>query len=302
MNTDLLNYINQRKKELNAVILAHFYQSAEIQDLADFVGDSLELSKQAATTDADTLVFCGVKFMAESAKILSPAKTVLLPDLNAGCPMADMITAEDLKAKKEEYPDAVVVCYVNSSAEVKAESDICCTSSNAIKVVESIPDHKPIIFVPDKNLGAYIQEKTNRDMILLWEGYCPIHDVLTGYEVEEQKKLHQNAEIIVHPECTPEVTRMANKVSSTGGMLQYVQNSPSQEFIIGTEENFLHTLTKNCPDKKYYLARNNFTCKDMQYITPEKLAWSLEKCENRIELPEDIRKRAYTALNKMINL
>jgi quinolinate synthase len=182
-------YIAQRKKDINAIILAHFYQIPEIQDVADFVGDSLQLAQQAAATDAEVIVFCGVSFMAESAKILNPAKTVLLPDLQGQCPMAAMVTADQLKKKKAEHPGAVVVSYINSSAEVKAESDICCTSSNAVKVIESIPADKPIIFVPDKNLGRYIQDQTERPMIL-WEGCCPIHDVLTVEQIEEQRKNH----------------------------------------------------------------------------------------------------------------
>jgi quinolinate synthase len=294
-------YIAQRKKEINAIILAHFYQNAEIQDAADFVGDSLQLAQQAAATDAEVIVFCGVSFMAESAKILNPAKTVLLPDLQGQCPMAAMVTADQLRKKKAEHPGAVVVSYINTTAEVKAESDICCTSSNAVKVIESIPADKPIIFVPDKNLGSYIQDQTGRPMIL-WEGFCPIHDVLTVEHVEEQKRDHPDALLVVHPECPKEVTRRADAVRSTAGILKYVKTSSANEFIIGTEEGFLHTLKTNCPDKKFHLARSGFRCDDMKYITLEKLASTLKNIEFKVEVDDEIRKRASKSLQRMLSI
>ena len=298
-NKYLLDYIERRKQELNAVILAHFYQPPEIQDVADIVGDSLQLARQAAETDARVIVFCGVHFMAESAKILSPDKTVLLPELQAGCPMADMVTADKLREMKQQYPDAAVVCYVNTSAEVKAECDISCTSSNAVNVVKSIPADQPIIFVPDRNLGAYIQGQTGRQMIL-WEGCCPIHDQLTRLEIEDLKKQHPEALIVVHPEVPPEVADIADAVRSTAGILKYVQNSPAQEFIIGTEEGFLHTLQKNCPDKTFYLGRKEFICPDMKLINLQSLADSMEKMQYQIEVPEPIRSKARIALDRML--
>ncbi|MBO8159746.1 quinolinate synthase NadA [Thermosyntropha sp.] len=301
MTSDLVKYIAARKKELNAVILAHYYQLPEIQDNADFVGDSLQLARKAAETDAEVIVCCGVHFMAESAKILNPSKTVLIPEVKAGCPMADMVTADKLRKMKEKHKDARVVCYVNSSAEVKAESDICCTSSNAVQVVNSIPEGTEIIFVPDRNLGAYVAGQTGRK-IILWEGFCPVHDVVTSEEIEEQKKKHPEAKIVVHPECPPEVTAMADAVRSTAGILKYVKESKDREFIIGTEEGFLYTLTKNCPDKTFYLARNNFICHDMKTITLENLALALEKRQYEVEISEDIRKKASHALERMIAL
>lgn len=301
MTNATAEYIARRKQELNALILAHYYQKPEIQDAADFVGDSLQLAQQAATTSADVIVFCGVSFMAESAKMLNPGKTVLLPAENAHCPMAEMVTAARLQEKKAKYPEAAVVCYINSSAEVKAESDICCTSSNAIKVVNSIPPERPIIFVPDRNLGTYISDQTGRDMIM-WEGYCPVHDVLTLEQIEEQVKLHPGAKIVVHPECPPEITRRADAVRSTSGILKYVQSSPEKEFIIGTEEGFLHTLKQNCPDKKFYLARAEFTCPDMKYTTIENLAAALDQMIYQVEVPEQIRVKAVRSLDRMLAL
>ncbi|MGI5911242.1 MAG: quinolinate synthase NadA [Syntrophomonadaceae bacterium] len=301
MTDTLHEYIARRKQELNALILAHYYQLPEIQDVADFVGDSLQLARQAAATDASIIVFCGVSFMAESAKILSPDKVVLLPEKKAGCEMAKMISGQDLRALKEKYPGAVVVCYVNSTAEVKAESDICCTSANAINVVRSIPEDKTIIFVPDRNLGAYIQSQTGRKMIL-WEGCCPVHDQLRGKEVQELVKLHPGAKVVVHPECAPDVIGLADAVRSTAGILNYVKSSMDREFIIGTEEGFLYTLQKNCPDKIFYLARQEFRCHDMKLTSLEKLAESLKYLENKIEVDENIRQKAYQTLDRMISI
>ena len=301
MTLELRDFITRRKRELNALILAHFYQLPEIQDIADFVGDSLQLARQAAETEADVIVFCGVSFMAESAKILSPDKMVLLPEIKAGCAMADMVTAEDLRSLKEKHPGAVVVCYVNSTAVVKAESDICCTSANAVNVVKSIPQDKTVIFAPDRNLGAYIQSQTGRKMIL-WEGCCPVHDELNGEEVREQMRLYPGAKVVVHPECAPDVIDLADAVRSTAGILNYVKNSPDKEFIIGTEEGFIYTLQKNCPDKVFHLARQQFRCEDMKLTTLEKLAVSLEQLQYQIEVPEDIRQRAYLTLERMLKI
>lgn len=301
MTKELIEYIAKRKQEINALIVAHYYQLPEIQEVADFVGDSLQLAKQAADTDAEVIVFCGVHFMAESAKILSPQKTVLLPEKEAGCPMADMVTAEALRKKKALYPNALVVSYVNTSAEVKAETDVCCTSSNAVKVVNSIPADKEIIFVPDRNLGSYIESQTGRKMIL-WEGSCPIHDQLTVKEIDEQLALHPKAKVVVHPEVAASVALRADAVCSTSGILDYVKNSPEEEFIIGTEEGFIYTLNKHCPGKKLYLARSEFLCKDMKYTTLEKLALSMETMQHQVEVAEDISQKAYVSLERMLNI
>ena len=301
MLQDILTAIVQKKQELKAIIMAHYYQLPEIQDIADFVGDSLQLARQAEETDAEVIIFCGVGFMAESAKILSPDKMVILPDKQAGCPMADMVDASSLREMKKLHPNATVVSYVNTTAEVKAESDICCTSANAVQVVNSIPADQEIIFVPDKNLGAFIESQTGRKMIL-WEGCCPIHDLLTCAHVEEQKRLHPEAELVVHPECPPEITQMADAVRSTAGILAYVKNSPREEFIIGTEEGFLHTLQRACPDKKFYLARQDFRCSDMKIITLEKLLESMKSKQYQFEVQEDIRQKAFLALEKMLKV
>ncbi len=300
MANDLIDYIKRRKQELNAVIMAHYYQNPEIQDMADFVGDSLQLAQQASATSAQVIVSCGVNFMAESAKILNPDKTVLLP-APAGCPMADMVTPEALREKKSQHPGAVVVAYVNTSAAVKAESDICCTSSNAIAVVNSIPREKEIIFIPDRNLGRYVAAQTDREMIF-WQGCCPVHDIVSAANVKEQIALHPQAKVVVHPECAPEVIALADAVRSTAGILQYIKASPDQEFIVGTEEGFLHSLRKNCPDKTFYLARSNFVCQDMKMIGLQELALSLEKLQEQIEVAEDIRLKAYQSLQNMLEI
>lgn len=296
-----IRYINRRKQELNAIILAHFYQRPEIQEMADYVGDSLQLAVQAAKTTADVIVFCGVRFMAESAKILNPQRTVLLPEPGAGCPMADMITAKELRQKKQELPGVQVVCYVNSSAEVKAESDICCTSSNAVKVVNSLPPGVPVLFVPDKNLGHFVARQTGREMIL-WEGYCPVHHRVSLDELMEAKRQHPGAVVMVHPECQPEVVAASDYALSTGGILETVGSLPDREFIIGTEEGLLYQLRKRYPDRSFHLVRSEFLCPDMKLTTVEKVVRSLETLEPRIEVPEDVRGRAYQALERMINL
>lgn len=294
-----MDKIHMLKKSRGAVILAHYYQLPEIQEAADFVGDSLNLAIQAAQTQAEVIVFCGVGFMAESAKILNPDKTVLLPVAEAGCPMADTVTAQQVRALKQAHPGAMVVSYVNSSAEVKAESDLCCTSANALAVVQSVPADREIIFVPDRNLGAYVSAQSGRDLIL-WAGCCPIHNELVLSEVEACRWQHPRAKLVVHPECTPEITAIADAICSTGGMLDYVKNSPDQEFIIGTEEGFLYTLQKNYPDKIFYIARGGFTCPDMKLITLPLLAECLENNQHEIHVPEAIRTSASQALNKML--
>ncbi len=289
------------KKERKAVIIVHNYQREEIQDIADHLGDSLALSQVAVNVDAEVIVFCGVHFMAESAAILNPDKKVLLPVKEAGCPMADMVTAEKLKAMRQQYPDAAVVCYVNSSARVKAESDICCTSSNAIEVVRSLP-HKRIIFVPDKNLGAYIQLNVPDKEIILWNGFCPTHIRLTEEEVTEIKEEHPAAEFIAHPECRPEVLALADNVLSTGGMFTYVNKSPCREFIIGTERGLVYRLEKENPEKKFYLPSEHLVCANMKLITLGWVAHSLELMIHQITVPEEIRRKAKQSLERMLEV
>ena len=303
MNTvnTLADRIQKLKEEKDAVILAHNYQIGEVQDIADFVGDSLQLSIEASKVQSSIIVFCGVHFMAETAKILNPDKMVLLPDSNAGCPMADMITADQLRELKEKHPGAVVICYVNSTAEVKALSDICCTSSNAIKVVESVPDGKEIIFIPDKYLGSYVQEKTGRKMIF-WNGYCPTHIRINARQIIELKKKHLDFEVIVHPENTPEVIEVADRVESTGGMLKYMKDSSNKSFIVGTEIGILHRLKKESPDKEFIPAFAKAICPNMKLTTLEKILWSLEEEETKIEVTGDIAVRAKSAIDRMIAL
>ncbi|WP_035106733.1 quinolinate synthase NadA [Desulfovirgula thermocuniculi] len=297
----LTEEIKQLKRERRAVILSHVYQRPEVQEVADYVGDSLGLSQQAAKTDAEVIVFCGVHFMAESAAILSPDKIVLLPEIKAGCPMADMVTVEDLRETKKEIPGAIVVCYVNTSAAVKAESDVCCTSANAVKVVSSLPKDRPILFIPDQNLGRYVAKKTGRDLIL-WGGYCSTHDRLTREEVLEAKKAHPGALVLVHPECRPEVVELADAVASTTGMIRYARESEAREFIIGTEEGILHQFRKQCPGKSFYLASPKLICPNMKATTLEKVHRSLLTLEPRVTVPPEIREGALRALARMLEL
>jgi quinolinate synthase len=299
MNEQLIKKINELKTERNAVILAHNYQPGEIQDIADFTGDSLALSIKAAATDAEVVVFCGVKFMAETAAILSPGKTVLLPDKNAGCPMADMITAAQLRELKEKHPAAVVVCYVNSSAEVKAESDYCCTSANAVEVVESLPKDKKIIFVPDQHLGHFVVEKTGRDMIL-WPGYCTTHVFITEEDVKKARAVHPGAIVMAHPECTEPVKAVSDKIFSTGQMLKFAKESDTKSFIIATETGIIHSLKKENPGKEFYPVTTRAVCPNMKRITLDKVLWSLEDMHYKITVPADIAARAKSSLEKMI--
>ncbi len=296
---ELAGRITSLKKEKDAIILAHNYQIGEVQDIADFVGDSLQLSIEASKVENSIIVFCGVHFMAETAKMLNPQKKVLLPDKNSGCPMADMITADELKDLKDKHPGAVVVCYINSTAEVKALSDICCTSSNAEKVVMSIPEGTEIIFIPDKYLGSYIQKKTGREMIF-WNGYCPTHVRINAQHIEQLKKDHPKAEALVHPENIPEVINIADLVLSTGGMIKHVKNSSKNEFIIGTEVGIIHRLKKENPGKIFYPAYNRAVCPNMKLTNLEKVLWSLEEEQFEICVPDDIAGKAKTAIDKMI--
>ncbi|WP_321506710.1 quinolinate synthase NadA [uncultured Methanoregula sp.] len=292
--------IRQLKEERNAILLVHNYQPAEIQDLADLTGDSLELSRAAATMDGDVIVFCGVDFMAETAAILSPEKTVLLPAEDACCPMAQMITADELKLVKSRHPDAAVVCYVNTSADVKAESDICCTSSNAVKVVNSV-EQDEVIFVPDQNLGRYAQRFT-RKTILPWEGFCIVHDRITPVMVENAKKAHPGAQVLVHPECRPEVIDLADTVASTSGIIRQVCTSAQREFIIGTEVGILHRLAKECPGKTCYPLSPAAVCRNMKKTSLALVRDSMATLKPRIVVPEDIAERAKGAIERMLAL
>jgi len=298
--SSLIHQIHELKKQKNAILLVHNYQPPEIQDLADFLGDSLGLSLEAGRTDAAIMVFCGVTFMAETAKILSPEKTVLIPEKNAGCPMADTITAHEVKKLKTDHPGAKVLAYVNTSAEVKAECDICCTSANAVKVVtEGLADAEEIIFIPDKNLADYVSRKTGRQFIL-WDGECPIHAHILPEQISFQRQLHPRAQVIVHPECLPTVIDLADQVLSTEGMSRFIHQSPDTEFIIGTEVGILSRLRKENPEKQFYPASAQAICPDMKKITPEKILLALEFGIGEITLPESIRQRAEGSIRRML--
>ena len=298
---ELVEKINKLKQERNAVILAHNYQIPEVQDIADYVGDSLGLSIQASKTTADVIVFCGVYFMAETAKILSPDKRVLIPDKKAGCPMADMITAEDILKLKAQHPKAKVLCYVNTTAEVKAECDICCTSGNAEKIVrEAFQQDDDIIFVPDQYLADYMARCAGREFIL-WKGFCPSHVRILPEDIARERTFHPDAEVIVHPECAPGVTDLADQVLSTEGMCNYVKASQVSEFIIGTEIGILHRMRKEAPDKTFYPASERATCPNMKLTTLEKVLWSLEEMGFEVTVPQDIMQKAKTCLQRMMD-
>jgi quinolinate synthase len=288
-------------RERGGVMLAHNYQRDEIQEIADFTGDSLGLSQEAARSDAAVIVFCGVHFMAESAAILSPGKRVLLPRMDAGCPMADMITAEDLRAYREEHPEAVVVTYVNSSAEVKALSDICCTSGNAVNVVRSVPAGREIFMVPDRNLAHYVEKISGRKLSW-WDGYCPTHERLTVEAVRKAKAAHPGALLVVHPECLPEVVAMADAVLSTSGMYSYCRRSEAGEFLIGTEMGILYRLRKENPGKRFHLASRALICPNMKLTTLEDVRDSLETLSPEVTVPEPVRERALSALEAMLRV
>jgi len=301
MNTDgIADKIRAMAKEKNAVILAHNYQLGEIQDIADFVGDSLELSQKAAASGSKIIVFCGVHFMAETAAIIAPGSKVLLPDAHAGCPMADMITVAGLRRMKEKLPGRPVVCYVNSTAEVKAESDICCTSANAVKVVESVPNPE-VIFVPDQYLGYYVQQQTNK-RIHFWPGYCPTHARILPEHILELKAEHTNAKAMVHPECRPEVAAVADAVLSTGGMIRYARNPEINEFIVGTEIGIIHRLRKENPGKKFYPVSEQAVCPNMKLITLEKVLYTLETEEPEVKVPELVAEKARRAIERMLEI
>ncbi len=291
--------IVELKKKRNAVIIVHNYQRDEIQEIADITGDSLGLSKAAINIRADVIVFCGVHFMAETAYILNPKKTVLLPVKEAGCPMADMITPEALRKKKKEYPGVPVVCYVNTAAAIKAESDICCTSRNAVEVVNSLRE-KRVMLIPDKNLGSYVQSQLPEKEIILWEGFCPTHIRVLPDQILETKNLHPDAEFIAHPECNPDILALADKITSTGGMLEHIKNSKRRDFIIGTEMGMLYRLRQDNPDKRFFLPTDHLLCASMKLTTLGWIVNSLELMVYKISVPENIRIRAYKSVERML--
>ena len=299
VSDSLEKQIKKMAARRNAVILAHNYQVGEVQDIADFVGDSLGLSVQASKTDAEVILFCGVHFMAETAKIISPDKTVLLPDPNAGCPMANMVTARQLRELKAKYPDALVAGYVNTTAQIKAECDVCVTSGNAVRVIASLPADRPIVFVPDKSLGDYVSRQTGREMIL-WNGFCPTHHRILARHVQEAVQEHPDAKVVVHPECQRDVIELADVVASTSGILNYCRESDVREFIIGTEVGILHRLAKENPGKSFYAASPVANCPNMKLITPEKMLWALEDLAPEVTVPDDVAAAARRSIERML--
>lgn len=297
--TELIEKINKLKKEKNAIVLTHTYQNIEIDEVADFSGDSLYLSQQAAKTDADVIVFAGVYFMAETAKILSPKKTVLLPNLNAGCAMADKINLEQLRAFKAQHKDIPVVCYVNSTADVKSESDVCCTSANAINVVKSL-NAKEVLFVPDQHLGSFVESQLDNVKVITYPGYCPVHHEITTKDIEEKKKLYPNAKVMVHPECPSDVVKMADFTGSTTGIIKTVKESNEKEFIIVTEKGVVDRLKRDCPDKKFILINEKAVCETMKLIHLEDILYTLENNKYEIQIDKEISQKAFLAINKMV--
>lgn len=293
--------IEKLKQERGAIIIAHNYQSDEVQALADFTGDSLELSRKAAELEEDIVVFCGVHFMAETAAILSPEKTILIPDAFAGCPMADMITADQVRSMKNAHPGAVVVTYVNSSAAVKAESDLCCTSANAVKIVASIPLDRDVIFIPDTHLGHYVQQTLGRKMII-WDGYCPTHSRIRESDILREKAAHPKALVMAHPECPKPIRDLADELLSTGQMCTVAKESDSTEFIVATEMGLLYRLRNENPEKKFYLASNRAICPNMKKIDIEKILWALEDLQPRVIVPEPTRSKAQKSIVDMLAL
>jgi len=300
-NAEFVEKIARLRKERRAVILAHNYQLPEVQDIADFVGDSLELSRKAATLEkADVIVFCGVLFMAETAKLLSPSRTVLLPDLAAGCPMCDMAPAADVRKRKAELPGVPVVAYVNTSAEVKAEADICCTSANAVRIVNGLPDPR-VLFLPDRNLGQWVQRHTDKEVIL-WPGYCPTHQRILAGQIKKLRAAHPEAVVVVHPECTPDVIDLADEVLSTGQMLRWARASSATEVIVGTEIGLIHRLEIENPGKTFYPITKLTVCPNMKRITLEKVLWALEDMQYPIEVPDVVARPARRAIERMLEV
>jgi quinolinate synthase len=296
----ILSEIEELRRERRAIILVHNYQRREVQSIADYLGDSLGLARQAQSTDAEVIVFCGVHFMAETANILCPDKTTLLPEPEAGCPLADTITAEDVRRLRAEHPNAVVVTYVNSSAEVKAESDYCCTSGNAVQVVQAI-EAGEVIFAPDRNLGRYVQRVTGRNLIV-WDGCCPIHDRITREQIENLKASYPEAAFVAHPECREEVLQLADEVTSTSGIYEFARRSSAREIIIGSEAGMLYRLERDNPDKAFFFPSEDALCPNMKLITLKKVARSLRSLEPRVQVPDHVRDRALRAVERMVSI
>ncbi|MGB9811783.1 MAG: quinolinate synthase NadA [Dictyoglomus turgidum] len=292
--------IQKLKKEKNAIILAHNYQLPEVQDIADFVGDSLELARISAQVKEEVIIFCGVHFMAETASILAPDKKVILPDLFAGCPLANTITPREVKELKEKYPNYAVVAYVNTSAEVKAESDYICTSANATFIVEKIPEEK-VIFIPDRNLGYYVSKHTKKE-IIIWNGFCPTHQRILPQDITALKEKYKDAKVVVHPECRKEVLDLADKIASTSGIIKFVKEDNGKRYIIGTEVGLLHRLRKENPEKEFYLASPLAICPNMKKITLDKILTSLENLEPEVKVEESTREKAIKPIERMLSL
>ena len=300
VRSELRERIAKLKTERKAVILAHNYQLGEVQDVADFVGDSLELSRKATEVEAEVIVFCGVMFMAETAKLLNPQRTVLIPDPLAGCPMCDMAPVEAVRKRKAELPGVTVVSYVNTTAAVKAETDVCCTSANAIEVVNSLPDDR-ILFLPDRNLGHWVQRHTEKE-IILWNGYCPTHQRILAQQIVALKQEHPRAVVVVHPECTPDVVDMADEVLSTGQMVRYARRPEVSEIIVGTELGLIHRMKRENPEKTFIPVSLLTTCPNMKRITLEKVIWSLEDGQYPVEIPAEVAGRARRSIERMLEL
>ena len=298
---DMMNRIKQLKEEKNAVILAHYYVNADVQEVADFIGDSFYLAKKASETDADKIVFAGVEFMGESAKILNPNKHVYMPDAHADCPMAHMVTIENIKKMREKYDDLAVVCYINSTAEIKTYSDVCVTSSNAVKIVNKLPN-KNIFFIPDQNLGSYVATQVKDKNIILNSGFCPRHHIMTKEDVLNAKKEHPNALVAVHPECKPEVLEEANYIGSTSGIIDYIVGNNAKEFIVGTVDGVYATILKQAPDKKLYNVVRTQVCPNMKLNSLEKIINVLETGENEVFLDEEFMNKAEAPLERMLEL
>ena len=301
MRVDAENKIRELKKQKNAIILAHYYAPAEVQRIADYVGDSFYLAKIAKSSTADVIVFCGVAFMGESAKILNPKKKVLMPDVSADCPMAHMVAEGRIKELREKYDDLAVVCYINSTAELKCQSDVCVTSSNAVKIVKALPN-KNIFFIPDKNLGRYVAEQVPEKNVILNHGYCPIHVKVSLEEVLQEKKLHPTALVLSHPECEENILNISDYIGSTAEIIDFAKQSEKDEFIICTEDGVEFELIKTNPNKKFYFTKTRPCCVDMKLNTLDKLLKVLETEENPIEVDEETRERALVPLNRMLEL
>lgn len=298
---NILERIEKLKKEKNAIILAHSYQNVEIDEVADFVGDSLYLSQKAKETEAEIIVFAGVYFMAQTAKIISPEKKVLLPNLNAGCLMADMINSTQMAEFKSKNPNIPVVCYINSTAEVKAQCDICCTSSNAVEIVRSLNSPK-VLFVPDANLGKYVESQLENVEVIAYAGNCPVHDNITIEDILSARGKYPNAKILIHPECQPKVSALGDFIGSTSGIIDYVKNSEESQFIIVTEKGVADRLQRDYPDKEFILISNNMLCESMKLTTLEEILYSLENEVNEITLDEDIRQLSAGCIERMLKV